>query len=56
MLQPINARVFVDSEIIENEFNYTRGNKKNDLVTFVFHNVITGKDNRRKNFEYYIHL
>lgn len=78
MLQPINARVFIDSKIIEDEFSYAKGNKKNELVTFVFRNTVTGKeterkscftynkalktaienckDNRRKNFEYYIYL
>lgn len=41
---PFNSVVFIDREIIQNEYEYYFGNKKDEkIVTFCYYNVKTDK-------------
>lgn len=42
----LERRIFVDRYIMLNEYEYTFGEKKNDLVYYSLYNVRTNKENR----------
>lgn len=39
----ISLKIYLSEKIFENEYEYTYGKQKDNLVSFVFYNVVTDK-------------
>lgn len=48
-LQELERNIFVDTDIIQSEYDYAYGNNKDSKVVFVFHNTKTDKSAIRKS-------
>ena len=52
-MKKIEARTFVSEDILQHEYEYTYGSKKDEMVDFTFSNTKTGKENTKyKAFTY----
>lgn len=43
-MRQIEAKIYISDELLENEYAYTFGEKKEEKVDFTFVNVATGKE------------
>ena len=48
----IETRIFLSKEIYDNEWHFMYGDRRNEIVTFVYHNIKTGKDKLKPCWRY----
>ncbi len=51
-MNEIERRIYVDDELLKNEYSYLFGEKKDEIVNFVYSNIKTGKESEHKHWNY----